>query len=51
MELTAEDFEWVTRALLRCCEGRAVSVLEGGYDVESVCECVVSHVEALQHWR
>ena len=34
MELTAEDFEWVTRALLRCCEGRAVSGTGEGGQVE-----------------
>jgi acetoin utilization deacetylase AcuC-like enzyme len=32
-----EDFEWVTDKLVqlanRCCEGRVVSVLEGGYQL------------------
>jgi len=35
MNLEAEDFEWVTTEVLRvadlCCNGRVVSVLEGGY--------------------
>jgi acetoin utilization deacetylase AcuC-like enzyme len=51
VELTSEDFEWVTRELLRCCDGRAVSVLEGGYDIDSLLECVVGHVQAMQQWR
>ena len=32
-----EDFEWVTEKLVQiansCCEGRVVSVLEGGYQL------------------
>ncbi|CAM9162818.1 unnamed protein product, partial [Ectocarpus fasciculatus] len=35
MDLTLEDFEWVTTEVLRvadiCCNGRVISVLEGGY--------------------
>ena len=35
MNLRPEDFEWVTRELVNiadiCCNGRLVSVLEGGY--------------------
>lgn len=46
-ELKSEDFEWVTRELIQCSNGRAVSVLEGGYDIESLCESAVCHVEGL----
>lgn len=46
-ELVADDFEWVTRELLKCCGGRAVSILEGGYDIPSLCESAVRHVSAL----
>eukprot|EP00605_Chrysophyceae_sp_TOSAG23-4_P001803 GSChrysophyteH1.ASY1.ANO1.1993.1 assembled CDS len=35
MDMTPEDFEWVTSEILKisdiCCAGRVVSVLEGGY--------------------
>ena len=35
MDLTSEDFQWVTKEIMRiadiCCNGRLVSVLEGGY--------------------
>lgn len=46
-ELGADDFEWVTEELLKCCGGRAVSILEGGYDIPSLCESAVRHVSAL----
>ena len=46
--MTADDFGWVTRQLLataeRCCEGRLVSVLEGGYDLVGLSESVSAHV-------
>ena len=51
VELAAEDFGWVTRELLQCCDGRAVSILEGGYDIDSVCECAAQHLYALRAWR
>lgn len=49
--LEVEDFVTITRDLLDIanthCEGRVVSVLEGGYNVPILAECVVAHVEAL----
>ena len=46
-----EDFEWVTDKLVqlanRCCEGRVVSVLEGGYDIPAIQRSAVCHVRAL----
>lgn len=37
LEQVEEDFEWVTEKLVQiansCCEGRIVSVLEGGYQL------------------
>ena len=48
-ELHARDFEWVTRELIKCSNGRAVSVLEGGYEIESLRECAVHHVRGLLH--
>ncbi len=45
------DFAWLTRELLaladRHCEGRLVSVLEGGYDLEALGDCVAAHVAEL----
>jgi len=43
-----EDFSWLTGRLLdvadRCCEGRVVSLLEGGYDRNGLAEGVAAHV-------
>ena len=46
-----EDFSWVTRKLMdvadRCCGGRIVSMLEGGYDRQGLATGVAAHVTAL----
>lgn len=46
-----EDFAWVSRALVtvadEVCEGRIVSTLEGGYDLQGLGEGVVAHVAEL----
>ncbi len=46
-----EDFAWLTGRLLeiadRCCEGRMVSLLEGGYDRNGLADGVAAHVAAL----
>ncbi len=48
----AEDFAWATRAIAdvarATCDGRIVSTLEGGYDLEALGRSAVAHVEALQ---
>jgi acetoin utilization deacetylase AcuC-like enzyme len=51
LRMTADDFTWVTRELMtaaeRHCEGRLVSVLEGGYDLQGLSESVSAHVGEL----
>ncbi|WP_432799267.1 histone deacetylase family protein [Poriferisphaera sp. WC338] len=51
LELTPSDFDWITRRLKQAaaifCEGRIVSLLEGGYDLRSLAECAAVHVQAL----
>lgn len=51
LELTAEDYGWMTRALLdvaeQTCGGRVVSILEGGYDLKGLADSTASHVRAL----
>ncbi len=51
LNLTDNDFQWVTKELLKiakhCCDGRVVSVMEGGYNLEVLGQCVVSHVREL----
>lgn len=52
LKLEAEDFAAITRELLaladRHADGRIVSTLEGGYDLQALRECSVAHVQALQ---
>jgi len=51
LNLRAEDYVWVTEELMgvadECAEGRVVSCLEGGYDLEALAESVAAHVGAL----
>jgi acetoin utilization deacetylase AcuC-like enzyme len=45
------DFTWATQKLMdladRRADGRVVSVLEGGYDLEGLSKSVAAHVTAL----
>ena len=49
---SGEDFGWLSARLAetanRVCGGRLVSVLEGGYDLDGLCEGVRAHVDALR---
>jgi acetoin utilization deacetylase AcuC-like enzyme len=51
LDLLEEDFAWLTGALCdiaaRHCEGRLVSVLEGGYDLPALGRSVAAHVRVL----
>jgi acetoin utilization deacetylase AcuC-like enzyme len=51
LDLQDDDFSWVTRQLLdvaaECCENRVVSVLEGGYDLDSLAASAALHVGEL----
>ncbi len=51
LALTEQDFAWVTGALCdiaaRHCDGRVVSTLEGGYDLEALAASVAAHVRVL----
>ena len=52
LQLDAADFAWITETLLavatRHAQGRLVSMLEGGYDLQALRECSVAHVLALR---
>jgi acetoin utilization deacetylase AcuC-like enzyme len=45
------DYAWVTRKLMdvanECCEGRVVSLLEGGYNLDALRDSAVAHVKTL----
>jgi len=51
IELSTEAFARMTRMVrelaAEICEGRLVSVLEGGYNLEALQECVTAHLHAL----
>jgi len=49
--ITADGFaavsEMVSETADRHCEGRVISILEGGYDPASLANCVIRHIEVL----
>ena len=51
LRVQTADFQWVTRELLdiaeKRCDGRVVSTLEGGYDLQALADSVAVHVKAL----
>jgi acetoin utilization deacetylase AcuC-like enzyme len=51
INLSEEDFAWATKKLMdvagRCADGRVVSLLEGGYDLQALGNSVAAHVTAL----
>jgi acetoin utilization deacetylase AcuC-like enzyme len=53
LNLAEEDFAWATRRIMeiadRCAQGRVISVLEGGYDLEALADSAAAHVTALMH--
>ncbi|CAD0184431.1 Histone deacetylase-like amidohydrolase [Ruegeria sp. THAF57] len=48
---STSDFAWITAELCKiadeCCDGRIVSTLEGGYDLNALAEATRAHVEEL----
>ena len=51
LDVLTEDFSWLSQELMavaqECCEGRVVSTLEGGYDLQALTECASVHVAAM----
>lgn len=51
LTLSEADYVWLTTeiaAIARaCCDGKMISVLEGGYDVDVLAQCVPAHVQAM----
>jgi acetoin utilization deacetylase AcuC-like enzyme len=51
LELQEADYAWITREIRKlaeaACEGRLVSLLEGGYDLEALGASAAAHVTAL----
>ena len=53
INLVEADFTWVTRKLMEIADtsaqGRIVSLLEGGYDLQGLARSAAAHVTALMH--
>ena len=51
MRLTESDYSWITSKLVamskKVCQGRIISILEGGYDISALSRSVCSHLTAL----
>ena len=51
INLSSLDYGWVTEEICKlakkCCEGRIVSVLEGGYNLDALAESGANHVASL----
>ncbi|WED44175.1 histone deacetylase family protein [Legionella cardiaca] len=51
LELTADDYLWITQCIKKIaddqCHGRMLSVLEGGYHLKGLGDCVVAHLHGL----
>ena len=54
INLTTEHYTWMTQRLMECadrhCNGRILSVLEGGYDLGALALSVASHIKTLKHF-
>lgn len=51
IELTVADYVWLTEEIAKIakvhCQGRMISILEGGYNLNALAECVPAHVDAM----
>src|ERR1044071_1755356 len=51
LQFTEEDFGWATRRIMevadKTAQGRVISVLEGGYDLQGLSQSTAAHVTAL----
>lgn len=51
LQLTKDDYMWITQQIIKLtastAKDRVISVLEGGYNLEALAECVPAHVDSL----
>jgi acetoin utilization deacetylase AcuC-like enzyme len=49
--LVEDDFRWITQELMDiadcCCDGKIISALEGGYNLNALASSVAVHVKTL----
>lgn len=55
INLTEKGYQKMTEVVMRlaeeCCQGRIVSCLEGGYNLNSLTSSVKAHIETLLYWE
>jgi acetoin utilization deacetylase AcuC-like enzyme len=53
--LTENDYAWITGEIKKIadetCQGRVISMLEGGYDLAGLGRCVLTHLQALSDMK
>lgn len=51
LRLVRDDYVWLTTEIARIakthCPGKLISILEGGYDLTALAECVPAHIDAI----
>jgi len=51
IQLKEEDYQWLTKEIMDiakdCCDGKIVSILEGGYNLYALADCVSLHIAVL----
>lgn len=51
IRLVEDDFRWITSELMliadKCCQGRIISILEGGYNLKALADSVMIHIKTL----
>ena len=51
IQLKEEDYQWLTQQMVdiakTCCNGKIISILEGGYNLHALADCVEGHIAVL----
>ena len=51
IQLERSDYQWLTKQIIEiaesCCDGKVISVLEGGYNLYALADCVSAHITVL----
>ncbi len=54
IQLERSDYQWLTKKIMEiaesCCDGKVISVLEGGYNLYALADCVSAHISTLMKY-
>ena len=54
IQLERSDYQWLTKKIMEiaesCCDGKVISVLEGGYNLYALADCVSAHITTLMKY-